>query len=115
MCSSDLVTKGMIDFHRLQWIDADIIWMGHKHNRFSTHIRHMACPLAGDAPSLKDIRQIMTGSYFSTYHGQTQASIKDRGRQSNYAADAASAPQGKGGARIVLTIHDRNYAMRVTQ
>ena len=109
------VTKGMIDFHRLQWVDADCIWMGHKHNRFTAHIRHMECPRSGDAPVLKDIRQIMTGSYFNTYNGQSQKSIRDRGRLSNYAADAACAPQGKGGARVLLSLSADSYDVKVQQ
>ena len=110
------VTKGMIDFHRLRWVgNSDVEWIGHKHNRFNAHERRMVCPKSGSKPVLKDVRHIMTGSYFDTYHGQTQESIARRGRLSNYAADAAMAPQGKGGARVVLKMERNGFRMKVIQ
>lgn len=107
------VTKGMIDFNRKDvFIDADVIWMGHKHNKLSVTVEKLSCPEAGDQPKVKEVRHIMTGAYFKTYHGQSQASVRQYGRRSNYAADMGLAPQGRGGVRILLT-PQRNYSMTV--
>lgn len=108
------VTKGMIDFNRKDtFIDADCIWMGHKHNRLNVAVEKIACPLSGDQPLVKEVRHIMTGGYFSTYVGQSQRSVREHGRRSNYAADAGMAPQGKGGVRIVVVTPHRGGAGRV--
>lgn len=98
------VTKGMIDFNRRDtYVDADIIWLGHKHNRFTSHVRKLSCPLMGDQPNTKEVRHIMTGAYVDTYVGQSQRSIKKDGRRSSWAADMGFSPQGKGGARVEVT------------
>jgi len=99
------VTKGLIDFNRKDtFIDADLIWLGHKHNKLTVAVEKLSCPMQGWAPNVKDVRHLMTGAYFNTYAGQTQESIRQHGRRSNYAADLGLAPQGKGGARIELVI-----------
>lgn len=98
------VTKGMIDFNRKDtFVDADVIWLGHKHNRFTSHVRKLACPESGDQPNTKDVRHIMTGAYSDTYVGQSQQSIKRHGRRATWAADQGFAPQGKGGARLEIS------------
>lgn len=96
------VTKGMIDLHRRSWAHADLIWLGHKHNRFNVAVQVLSCPLQGHQPTIKDVRQVMTGAYFNTYAGQQQNEIASHGRRSNYAADLGLAPQGMGGTRIQL-------------
>lgn len=97
------VTKGLIDFNRKDvFIDADMIWMGHKHNRLCVSVEKIRCPQSGDNPDVRQVFHCMTGAYFQTYCGQSQASVRKHGRQSNYAADAGLAPGGKGGLRVVL-------------
>lgn len=99
------VTKGMIDFNRKDvFIDADMIWMGHKHNRLTVACEKIRCPLTGDQPDVRTVRHLMTGAYFKTYVGQSQASVRTHGRRSNYAADMGLAPGGKGGARVLLRL-----------
>ena len=112
------VTKGMIDFNRKDvFIDSDVIWMGHKHNRLTSHVEKLSCPLLGRQPKTKDVRHIMTGSYQKTYVAQSQASVRKYGRRSNYAADQGMAPQGKGGARVELHFPPSQdlYEMKVIQ
>lgn len=107
------VTKGMIDFNRKDtFVDASAIWMGHKHNNWNGKVEKLSCPMSGDQPTVKEVRHIMTGAYFSTYQGQTQASVRTHGRRSNYAADMGMAPQGKGGVRLILKL-DREHAIQV--
>ena len=97
------VTKGLIDFNRKDvFIDADMIWMGHKHNRLVVTVEKLRCPLSGDEVDVRDVHHCMTGAYFQTYKGQSQGSVKEHGRRSNYAADMGLAPGGKGGVRVEL-------------
>lgn len=102
------ITKGMMDFARRGWVEGvDVVHLGHKHNRFAGHIQAISCPVVGDEPTIRQVRHVMTGAYFKTYGGQTQASIAKHGRVSNYAADWGVAPQGVGGARVLVDVHDR--------
>ncbi len=111
------VTKGMIDFNRKDtWIDADAIWLGHKHNRWAGHVEKIRCPREGDDPTINDVRHIMTGAYFKTYAGQSQQSVRGHGRRSNYAADAGLSPQGMGGARVLAKLlRDHRMDVKVIQ
>jgi hypothetical protein len=110
------VTKGMIDFNRKDtWIDADCIWLGHKHNRWNASLEKLSCPLQGDAPDTKEVRHIMTGAYMKTYVGQSQKSLRKHGRRSNYAADAGLGPQGQGGARVAFGRRHNGFSVTVTQ
>ncbi len=100
------VTKGMIDFNRKDtFVDADLLWLGHKHNRWNAHVEKLSCPESGYSVRTKQVRHVMTGAYFQSYVGQSQKSIGENGRRSNYAADAGLAPQGKGGARVLLEFY----------
>lgn len=102
------ITRGMIDFSRKQWVDADVVWLGHKHNRIAdgTMLR-MRCPRVGDEPVFSYQVSVMSGGYFDTLRGQTSEDALRNGRRSNYASDFGLAPQAKGGVRVVtrLTRH----------
>ncbi len=98
------VTKGLIGFHRSStWVDSDIIWHGHRHNRLvdMTGLR-LRCPLAGDSPTTDQQVAIMTGAYMVNYTGQSQADFRERGRRAPYASDWGLPPQGMGGARVLV-------------
>ena len=113
---SSPVTKGMIDFNRKDvFVDADCIWMGHKHNRWNASLEKISCPLSGNSPNVKIVRHVMTGSYMKTYVGQSQESLRKHGRRTNYAADMGLAPQGQGGARVVLKKSRNFIEARVVQ
>lgn len=100
------VTKGMIDLTRkAAWVDSDVIWLGHKHNRISdmSGLR-LRCPQAGETPIVDQQVGVMTGAYMTNYSGQTQADVKSRGRRAPYSADLGLAPQYKGGARLFVRL-----------
>ena len=100
---ASLSNRGISDFDRKnQFVSADCIWMGHKHHRWTAHVRRIECPDHGEGPLVKDVRYIMTGAYLHTYTGQSQRSLRKNGRRTNYAADAGYPTQGQGGARVVL-------------
>lgn len=108
------VTRGIIDFARKDvFVDSDVIWMGHKHNRMSVALEKLSCPLVGDEINVKDVRHVMTGAYFNTYVNQTQESVRKHGRRSNYASDMGLGPGGKGGVRIVLKVVRHGYRVNV--
>jgi hypothetical protein len=100
------VTRGTIDFARKEWASADLRWMGHKHYRVAFPTMSLHCPTSGDEPVLRETRCVMTGAYFRTYSGQTQASIRREGRHANYASEKGLSPQPVGGARVLLTLGD---------
>lgn len=103
------VTKGMIDFSRKQWVDADVVWLGHKHNRLvdSTPLR-MRCPMDGDSPIMDKTINIMTGGYMDVYDGQTHEDVMQRGRKASYASDWGLPPQASGGVRVLVKFHRRS-------
>lgn len=109
-------TKGMLDFSRLdKWVDgADIIWIGHKHNRLSDPGVRLLMDREGNIVE-RECRHIMTGAYMQTYRAQSQASIRNTGRRSNYAADSGLQPQSRGGALLRVVINRRSETITVTQ
>lgn len=110
------VTKGMIDFNRKDvFVNADCIWMGHKHNRWNASTERISCPESGHHVKMSQVRHVMTGAYFNTYVGQSQQSLREHGRRTNYAADAGLAPQGQGGARVVFRNTYNGLEVRVNQ
>ena len=108
------ITKGMIDFSRKGWVDADVIWHGHKHHDLTNKIQRLACPILGYQPNVRTVRHIQTGAYFDTYQGQTQESLGENGRLTNYAADWGVAPSGKGGTIVRLSFgsNDAPYTVQ---
>jgi len=99
------VMKGMQDFARLGWIDANVIWLGHRHNRITDvgNIR-LRCPESGTDPIQEPYPCVMTGGYLVNYTGDTHEAIMRRGRRSSYAGDKLMAPQAPGGARVVVKV-----------
>jgi hypothetical protein len=109
------VTKGMIDFNRkAAWVDSDIVWMGHKHNKLvdATPMR-MRCPKEGDTPTLDHQVFIMTGGYMDAYGGQTSESAMKEGRRTNYSSDWGLPPQAKGGIRLLVKFHRKTGIERI--
>lgn len=107
---SSPVTRGLIDFNRKAvWVDSDMIWLGHKHNRLlDTTTLRARCPDSGDVPIFEPQLYIMTGSYLKSREPQTQAQIKEHGRRGHYGADAGYAPQSIGGTRVVYQIKNNS-------
>lgn len=103
------VTKGMIEFNRMQsWIcDADVIWVGHKHNRFVDSCSRERVNSHGRV-EYRDTLCVMTGGYFDSRRIQTQDDYRKNGRKANWAADRGLAPQHKGGILLRFDV-DTNY------
>jgi hypothetical protein len=96
------VTKGMIDFNRLSTYarGADVIWCGHKHWRWASQVVERHIPQRGTQFVDKPVWHIMTGSYVG---GPPDQFDRSGSYQSRWATEKGFAPQGKGGAKLVLT------------
>lgn len=106
------VTKGIIDFNRMAAFicDADVLWVGHKHNRFiDTGVRERLT--AGDEVLHEPILCVMTGAYMDTYRQQTSENALSGGRRASYGADMNLPPQRKGGVLLSITAR-RNAKMQ---
>lgn len=91
---------------KLAFVDADLIWIGHRHHRITAHMRRLSCPLGGSQPRYRDVRYLMTGAYMDVWQGQ-----KGKSRRSSYAEDAGLPPQGAGGARVHLEVSRAGIAV----
>lgn len=104
------VTKGMIDFNRLRSdIDADVYWIGHKHNRFVDNASpRMRCPRSGASATFDPILCCMTSAYMRTHEGQAQSQIASCGYSGNYATLAGGRQKPIGGVRLLASVYGRD-------
>lgn len=93
---------------KMAFIDADLIWLGHKHFQIASKMRKISCPLVGEGPKYTDVRYVMTGSYLDTWTADNGKS-----RQASYAEDAALPPQGKGGATVKLIVDRDDVKIKI--
>lgn len=103
------------DAAKFAWVEgAQVVWLGHKHQRLSLPLRRLACPNTGHGPVEREVWFVRTGAYMRNYAGQSAESALRDGRKGNYAADGGYAPQSTGGARVVLHFDKRSPGYRVT-
>lgn len=103
------------DAAKFAWVEgAQVLWLGHKHQRMSVPLRRLSCPDRGHGPVEREVRFVRTGAYMRPYGGQSAASALGDGRLGNYAADGGYAPQSPGGARVVLQFEGDGPGYRVT-
>lgn len=103
------VTKGMIDFQRrAAFVDSDIIWISHKHNRIAdAGAVVLFCPIHGGEPQVRQRLCVMSGAYLESHH------MGAAGDSRSYAADWGVAPQGLGGAEVSVKFHPRAGLERI--
>ena len=80
----------------------DLVWLGHKHQKLSGHVVRISPARSGDQPQTREVRFVRTGAYLDSTRGQSQDSVKERGRQSIYSVDKGYPFAGLGGARVVV-------------
>ena len=93
------VSKGLIDFNRLStWArGADVLWMGHKHNRYAVQVMERWIPRQGKTLEDRPVWQLMTGAYT----GGVKPQVDSAGNyQGNWAQEKNMAPQGRGGIKL---------------
>ena len=105
-----LALKGLVD--KTHVFEADLYWSGHSHARVNCTESKIKCGRNG-RPVGRDVKCVITGAYTLAYAAQSQASTDRRGPKSNYASEAAMAPHGLGGARVVLRWDRPGYPDRV--
>lgn len=105
------VTAGAIDLNRRIYVRADLIWLGHKHNKVQMHL---PCEIGIDQYGNiyeKTKRGIITGAYvknFRTYD------IEQTGYQSSFSEEKQRTPQAKGGAFLSLRQLDIGIEDRIS-
>lgn len=95
---------------RSQFIDADLLWEGHRHFRIATHMRRLSCPEVGTGPRYSEVRYVMSGAYMDCWTEDTGDS-----RRASYAEDRALPPQGKGGTWLTLRVEQRKIQVALEQ
>jgi len=98
-----LVTKGMIEFNRMEtWLDCDLIWIGHKHNRILDATTKRVTLSAAGRIIERPFRAVMTGGYFTTGEDTSEAYMAGEPRKVNYAEWKNLPPQDTGGCRVIV-------------
>jgi len=106
------VTKGIIDFARmLAFIDADVIVLGHKHNRLVEGSARRIRLNAGGEVVQDPVLCVMAGAYMNTYNEQSSEDALTHGRRGNYAHEWNCAPQQPGG--VFLRVELSGPGMRI--
>jgi hypothetical protein len=77
--------------------DADLVWIGHFHNKQSTGRYSVAPSADGTRVEIRERRQVMTGGYTFAYGSNTPGKQVDR-----YASVTALPPGLVGGTRVAL-------------
>lgn len=91
------------------FIDADIIWLAHRHTKLATHYCRLKCPLGGNKPMYRDTRFITNGAYMKVWTHQGK-----RPRKQSYAEDKKLRPQGTGGVMVTLDVSVAGIDIKVT-
>lgn len=102
--------KGSIaSLNRFNFVDADLVWIGHHHNRIATGHQILSCPRSGGV-QLREVRQVMTGAYMQAYCSNGRQRPRD-----NYASIAGYVPGSIGGARVTLRLTADGLSVEVSQ
>lgn len=79
------------------YIDADLIWVGHRHHNMSTRLRRLVCPILGSRIQYSDTRFIMTAAYMESWK------FNNGPREGSYPEDKALPPQPTGGTLVTVS------------
>lgn len=80
--------------------DADVVWLGHKHQR-QVDASQMRERITASGEVREDpVLLVATGSYLKTRHQQSAADVIENGRRGNYAADSGCPPLQTGGVML---------------
>jgi hypothetical protein len=106
---SSPVTKGIIQFNRMEtWVEADLLWVGHGHNRIldATTVR-VSVSNNGNIV-FRPCRAVMTGGYLWNHEPDTSEAYMAGGtKRVSYAESKNLPPQESGGARVIVELLDR--------
>lgn len=99
-----MVTKGMIQGNRMAtWIEADLMWVGHSHNRIidKTGVRVSLSAQGNEVMRPKDF--VITGGYLTRPEPDTHAGfMAGKPKSASYAEEKNYPPQQPGCARVVV-------------
>lgn len=96
------VTDGIIDIKRYQYVSADVIWLGHKHQRWA----HEIDPVVGMQQSgrlfTKPRFGVMTGTYTKVI---SETDATETGYTINYGEERMRTKQKQGCVRMALNLY----------
>lgn len=103
------VTKGAIDLARRQYIDANIIWLGHKHSKIVHQMDQTYRITQSNDPRIitSDSFGIITGCYIKNI---SQYDIKKTGYKISFSEERMRTPQAQGGITLLINIDSNDYA-----
>ena len=95
------VNDGIADVKRYQYVQADIIWLGHKHQRWAHEIDPSVGMLHNGRISHKPRFGVMTGTYTKVL---SETNATENGYRINYGEERMRTKQKQGGVRVSLII-----------
>ncbi len=96
------VSQGMIDLQRRAYIDADLIWLGHKHKRIGTMLPPKLGLNRERNVYMRERRGVITGTYLKTF---SQYDVAVNGYMGSYGSEKVRVPQLRGG--VMLSVSPR--------
>jgi len=97
------VTQGAIDLVRKQFAEADVIWLGHKHNKLAHFYPHISVNQKMDKIISRPIIGVVTACYLNNIH---QYDIKESGYKLDFSEEKMMVPSSQGNAIIWLKFGD---------
>ena len=96
------VTDGIIDIKRYQYVDANIIWLGHKHQRWAHEIDPAIGMLSNGRIYTKQRFGIMTGTYTNVF---SETDATENGYRINFGEERMRTKQKQGGVKMTLNLY----------
>lgn len=96
------VTDGIIDIKRYQYVQADVIWLGHKHQRWAHEIDPTVGLLNSARVFSKPRHGVMTGTYTKVF---SETDATENGYKINYGEERMRTKQKQGGVRLSLSLY----------
>jgi hypothetical protein len=93
------VSQGMIDLQRRAYIDADLVWLGHKHKRIGTMLPPKIGVDRENNVYMRERRGVITGTYLKTF---SQYEVAASGYMGSYGSEKVRVPQLRGGVMLSI-------------
>jgi predicted phosphodiesterase len=104
------ITKGMIDIARREYIDADLIWLGHKHKFIQDNDMPLIWLDREGRIRTKHRRGLITGSFKSDLRAYD---IEEEGYKSSFGLEKMRTLESKGAAFLKINISGGNLKSRI--
>lgn len=105
------ISKGSIGLDRRIYIDADMIWMGHVHQKKLESLPNRYYLDKAYKVQEKEVKGLITGCFLQNFE---QYDIDKTGYKSGYGPERMRRPQARGGAYLTLSEYSNNIYSEVT-